>query len=324
MRKLSSKTLPWPADWAALFGAARPLIIEIGFGYGTFLLNLAHTNPDANVIGLEVANKCLTSVEDAIERHNIPNARVIHSTAETALYHLFETGTISQVHVNFPDPWFKKRHGHRRLMRRETLNAVVNRLEPGGLFYLATDILAYAEMSADLLADTPGLDNMLDTSWASSLPGRFVTKYEAKARRVGRACYYFAYRRNDQHAPPIPIVKELDMPHVVFTSPLTLDQVHSSFERREYAEDDTRIAITHSYRGKHSVLFEVYVKEPTIDQHLAVLLVERETPGEYTLQLGTLGHPRPTPGIHLAVKLLGDWLTSLHPEARILKSKLQD
>jgi hypothetical protein len=114
------------------------------------------------------------------------------------------------------------------------------------------------------------------------------------------------------------------MPHVVFTSPVTLDQVHSSFERREYAEAETRIAITHSYHGKHSLLYEVYVKEPTIDQHVALLLVERETVGEFTLQLGTLGHPRPTPGIHLAVKLLGDWLTSLHPEARILKSKLQD
>jgi tRNA (guanine-N7-)-methyltransferase len=321
--KLSSKTLPWPTDWIELFGAARPLIVEIGFGYGTYLLHLARANPDANVIGLEVANKCLTAAENAIERLHLANVRVIHSTAETALYHLFEPATISQVHINFPDPWFKKRHGHRRLMRRETLDAMVNRLAPGGLFYLATDILAYAEMSAELLADTLGLDNMLDTPWASSLPGRFVTKYEAKARRAGRECYYFAYRRNHFPAHGLPVIKEMDMPHLVFTSPLTLDDMLARFERREHAEDGTHIAFLYGYRGEKSLLFEVYVKEPTIDQRVAVMLVERENPNEYTLQLGMLGHPRPTPGIHRAVRLLGEWLVSLHPEARILKNKLQ-
>lgn len=323
LRKLSSKTLSWPTDWASLFGAARPLIVEIGFGYGAFLLHLAHTNPDANVIGLEVANRCLTAAESAIERHHIANVRVVHSTAETALHHLFEPATISQAHVNFPDPWFKKRHSHRRLMQRDTLDAIVNRLEPGGLFHLATDILAYAEMSAELLAETPGLDNLLDTSWASSLPGRYVTKYEAKAQRVGRPCYYFAYRRNDLPAPALPVIKELDMPHLVFTSPLSLDNMLAQFERREYAGDGTHIAFLYGYRGDHSLLFEVYVKEPTIDQRVAVMLVEREETCEYTLQLGMLGHPRPTPGIHLAVSLLGEWLVGLHPEASLLKSKLQ-
>jgi hypothetical protein len=209
-------------------------------------------------------------------------------------------------------------------MQRDTLDAIANRLEPGGLFNLATDILAYAEMSAELLSSTPGVDNTLGSPWSSSLPGRFVTKYEAKARREGRACCYFAYRRNNAPPPQIPTIKELDMPHLVFTSPLSPDEMLAPFERREHAEDDMHIAFLYGYRGEHSVLFEVYVKEPTIDQRVALMLVEREEAHQYTLQLGMLGHPRPTPGIHLAVRLLGDWLTSLHPEARILKAKLQD
>jgi len=324
MRKLSSLTLPWPVDWPALFGAARPLIVEIGFGYGTFLLHLARSNPDASVVGVEVANRCLTAAEHAVERQRIANVRVIHSTAETALGHLFQPATIRQVHVNFPDPWFKKRHSHRRLMQRDTLDAVVSRLEVGGLFHLATDILEYAEMSAELLADTPGLDNTFDTPWVSSIPGRFVTKYENKARREGRSCYYFVYRRNDLPAPPVPVVKELDMPHLVFASPLSLDDMLAQFERREHARGDTHIAFLYGYRGDRSLLFEVFVKEPTIDQRVAVMLAPRDAPGEYTLQLGMLGHPRPTPGIHLAVRLLGEWLVGLHPGARVVASKLQD
>ena len=57
MQKLSSLRLPWPTDWTALFGADRPLVLEIGFGYGQFLQHLARTKPDANVIGLEIANQ---------------------------------------------------------------------------------------------------------------------------------------------------------------------------------------------------------------------------------------------------------------------------
>ena len=79
-------------------------------------------------------------------------------------------------------------------MQRDTLDAIVSRLQPGGTFYLATDIHAYAEMSHELLAATPGLDNLLPDAWAPRVPERVSTKYEATARREGRACYYFAYR----------------------------------------------------------------------------------------------------------------------------------
>jgi hypothetical protein len=238
------------------------------------------------------------------------------------LYHLFEPATIRQVHVNFPDPWFKKRHGHRRLMQRDTLDAIVNRLEVDGRFYLATDIIEYAEMSAELLAQTPGLENLLDAAWVNSLPGRVETKYEAKARREGRDCYYFAYRRNDLPAPSAPSVKDMDMPHLVFTSPLTLDEMLVQFVPGEHLIGDTLISFLYGYRGQNSLLFEVFVKEPTIDQRVAVMLVPHEGEG-YTLQLGMLGHPRPTPGIHAAVRLLGDWLVGLHPDARIINSKVQ-
>lgn len=322
-QKLSSIRLSWPTDWTGLFGAERPLIVEIGFGYGVFLLHLARQNPDANIVGFEIANQCLKSVEGAIQRAGISNVRVIHSTAETALHHLFMPASIQQIHVNFPDPWFKKRHSHRRLMRREMLEAFVNRLEPGGMFYLATDIIEYAEMSAELLAATQGLTNQLDTLWSNTMPGRTVTKYEGRAQREGRVCYYFAYQRNAIPAPDVPVIKELDMSHIVFESPLTLDEMLSPFEPFEHHADDLHISFLQGYRGKNVLLFEVFVKEPTIDQHVGLIVTGRKQAGEYTLQLGTLGYPRVTRGLQKAVTLLGDWLVSLHPDGRILNSKVK-
>ena len=187
--KLNSKTLPWPTDWTALFGTDKPLILEIGFGHGQFLLHLATTFPDHNVIGLEISNRCLNRAESRLARKKLTNCHVIHSTAETALAYLLQPASLAQVYINFPDPWFKSRHGHRRLMQRDTLDALVNRLAPGGKLYLATDILEYAEMSSELLAATPGLDNLLDSPWANAMSGRVVTKYAQKARPEGRDCY---------------------------------------------------------------------------------------------------------------------------------------
>ena len=323
LKKLNSLTLPWPTDWAELFGAERPLILEIGFGGGETLLHLAQQHPDQHVIGLEISNRCLVKAERSIERLGLDNVRVIHSRAETALHHLFEPGTLHEVHINFPDPWFKNRHGHRRLMQRDTLDALVSRLQPGAAFYLATDIMEYAEMAHELLAATPGLDNCFGGPWVQRMPERVVTKYEGRAAQEGRDCAYFLYRRNTRPAPAVPVMKELGMPHVVLETPLSLDAIRAQFALREYRYGQAHISVNAVYQGDKSLLFDVYVKEPTIDQRVAFILLAREQPQEYTLQLSTLGHPRPTSGIHGAAHLLSEWLLSLHPDSRLLKSKLQ-
>lgn len=336
LKKLSSLSLPWPVDWAALFGAERPLIVEIGFGRGAFLRHLAALHPEANIVGLEISNQCLVKAENAIAREGLCNVRVIHSRAETALHHLFEPATIAQLHINFPDPWFKRGHSHRRLLQRDTLDAIVSRLAPGGHLFLATDILAYAQMSADLLRATPGLSNQLTADWADALPNRIVTKYEAKARAEGRRCYYFHYRRNDRPAPLVPVIKDWPMPHCVLTVPLSLEAIAEAFtpfttadQMRANASDeqtaqDVTVSFMAVYRGRGSLLFEIHASEPTIEQHTALVLTEHQRiPREYTLQLSSIGHPRPTRGMHLAVETLSRWLESLHPEASIRSRKIQ-
>ncbi len=322
MKQLNGMTLPWPVDWPELFGRDAPLILEIGFGRGTFLIHLAETHPDASIIGLEISNRCLVAAERAADRLKLAHLRVIHAQAEMALAHLFTPGSLSEVHINFPDPWFKTGHVHRRLMKRETVDALVSRLAPGGRLYLATDILDYARMSAALLRATPGLDNLLDADWSASLPGRVKTKYEAFAEEQGRERCFFAYQRNDRPAPDVPVLKESDMPHMVFETPLTLGQIEAQFEPRKTLEGETLIHLMAVYRGQHSLLFEVYIKEPTLDQHVAIMLNENRD-ATYTLLVSTLGHPRATAGIHRAVARVADWIFSLHPQTRAIRVSLQ-
>jgi hypothetical protein len=78
------------------------------------------------------------------------------------------------------------------------------------------------------------------------------------------------------------------------------------------------------YGADDALLFDTYVKESLIDQRIALVLLRHpDEPNTYTLQLSPIGHPRPTPGLHTAVGLLGRWLLSLHPQAQIIKHTLQ-
>jgi tRNA (guanine-N7-)-methyltransferase len=327
--KLSANRLSWPTDWQQIFkdvpgSSPRPLILEIGFGRAVFLAHLARTNPQAGVIGVEVSSRCMVEGEHLIVQYGLLNARVVHSTAETALHHLFAPATLAQIHINFPDPWFKTGHAHRRLMQRDTLDAMVSRLQPDGKLYLATDIVEYAEMSADLLRETAGLTNLLSTPYVYTMPGRVITKYEAKAAREGRRCYYFAYTRNDAAALDLPVQKDLPMPHLVFQSPLSLGDIHGQFDtmQQQHEQDGVYISFLRAYRGAHDLLIETYIKEPTIEQHLALILMQRKLDNEFTLKLSTIGQPRPTAGVHRAVALLGAWLLGLHSDSRVIQDKI--
>ena len=124
-------------------------------------------------------------------------------------------------------------------------------------------------------------------------------------------------------APDLPVIKELPMPHAVMHLPLDLETIRAQFVPEHHRYGEAHIHFNAVYLGEDSLLFDVYIKEPTIDQRLAFTLLARDTPGDYTLQLTMLGHPRPTAGVHGAAHLLSEWLLSLHPEGRILHAKLQ-
>jgi len=306
--RLSLLGLPWPTDWTAVFGQpARPLVLEIGFGRGDFLVHLAARHPEAFVVGIEVSNRSLAAAERKLLRGEAPNARVVHASAEAALARLFAPSSLVAIHANFPDPWFKARHQGRRLFRPAVLDAMVSRLAPGGALCLATDILAYAEMAADLFARTPGLDNALPAPWADALPDRVVTKYEARARAEGRPCHYFVLRRNARPAPAVPVEEDRPMPHIVFEGAADLAALQAAFRRGELGSGATHVGLIAAYRADDALLIEAFVEEPSIGQRVA-LIMRRQGADRYVLGLGALGRPRATPGVHEAVALVARWL----------------
>lgn len=119
------------------------------------------------------------------------------------------------------------------------------------------------------------------------------------------------------------------MPHLVLQLPHTLDEIATQIDTEDFREstheiDTTRVNFKNVYHGERSLLFDVFVHETTINQRTALLLVERDDqPGEYTLKMSPLGNPRPTEGIHHAVRVLGDKLLALHPKSAVIHDKLR-
>ncbi|MDE2949476.1 MAG: tRNA (guanosine(46)-N7)-methyltransferase TrmB [Chloroflexota bacterium] len=324
-RKLNYLNVSWPLDFASLFPERRPLLVEIGFGNGDYLVNLARTRPDANVIGLEISSQAMDKAERKIAQFGLSNARPIHTRAETALAHLLPPESVNEFHINFPDPWFKKKHSRRRLVKRETAELLASRLVAGGTLLLATDILAYAELAHETFSASPGLSNALEAPWARDLPGRYRSKYEAKAYREGRRAYFFLYKRNTTPLAHPAIIKELDMPHLFLYSPLDAAALVGRFETTRRRHGDIHIALLRAYADpRHdAAVFEAVIEEPTIEQHTMISLSPRAEPGEYIVKMTGVGHARPTAGMHRAVAAVGEWVAAQDEGAQVLERKVR-
>ncbi len=320
LRKLNALNIDWPLRQERLFARAQALIVEIGFGNGDFLIHLARTQPDCNVIGFEISSQSMDKAEAKIDKLGLTNARVIHSRAETALNCLLPPETVQAFHINYPDPWFKKKHRRRRLIQRDTVDLLTSRLVAHGRLLLATDIIAYAEMAHEILSRTPGLTNLLASPWVHAIEGRFQTKYELKGYREGRGGHFFVYQRNDQPVSHPPVVKELDMPHLFLRSPLSAAEIVARFQAERRQFDGGHIAILRAYAdpARDSAVFEVVVEEPSIEQHTMIMLAPRARAGEYIVKMTSLGSARPTLGMHRAVAAVGEWVAGLDEGGEVL------
>ncbi|MDE2775845.1 MAG: tRNA (guanosine(46)-N7)-methyltransferase TrmB [Chloroflexota bacterium] len=320
LRKLNILGLDWPLRPERLFPRVQPLVVEIGFGNGDFLMHLARTQPRRNILGFEISGQSLDKAEAKIERLGLDNARVIHGRAETALAHLLAPESVREFHINYPDPWFKKRHQRRRLIKRDTVDLLTSRLAAGGHLRLATDIIDYAQMAHEILSETRGLSNAFDAPWVHEVEERFRTKYELKGYREGRRGHFFCYARNDERVAHPPIIEELDMPHLFLRTPLSAAEICERFQAGRRRFGDIHVAMLHAYADpkRNVAVFEVVVEEPSIEQHTMIMLAPRPDAGEYIVKLTSLGQARATLGMHRAVAAVGEWVAGLDGSGMVL------
>ena len=181
---------------SAPFANAAPIVLEIGIGNGDALAHCALADPGRNYIGAEVHAPGVGHVLLAIEAADLRNARVFHGDAVTLLSEQIEDASLNQVNIWFPDPWHKARHNKRRLIQPAFVDAVVQKLEMGGLLHLATDWQPYAEHMLEVLSQCAGLENCAEPGSFMPKPSwRPSTHFERRGERLGHGVWDLLFKK---------------------------------------------------------------------------------------------------------------------------------
>jgi len=202
----------WPsqaagADWTKVFAtpkdASPQLHVDIGFGGGEFLLDLAERHLDWSLVGIELGFDRVLKLARRLSGTSIKNVRLIGTAAEWAVRAAFSEASVESFWINFPDPWPKRHHRRRRLVTPRFIGELAQKLSPGGSLQVATDDADYARAIDDVLGRARGLRN-------AHAPDRYrceraaptQTVFEREWRRLGCRWFYFEYFRA-RDCPPI-------------------------------------------------------------------------------------------------------------------------
>ncbi len=222
-----------PIDWKQEFGRKAPLLVELGFGNGEYLITCAKQNPDKNFIGIEINFELIKKALKRIQVANLTNVRLVKIHATVALEYLFAPQSIAHIDSLFSFPWPKKRHHRHRLFKADFLKMVNNRLEPHGKLMIVTDDKPYFNWILKQNSKT-GLRIK-----KSTIPAQFNTRFERKWQAEGQDLFFQALLTKTSHL-RIPLKKAQAM------EPLFC----SRFNPETYAPK--------SITGKQSIIFKKF------------------------------------------------------------------
>ena len=184
-------------DFKKIFNNDQPVILEIGFGMGRSLVEMAKQNPNNNYIGIEVHTPGVGACIAYALEQQVLNLRVICHDAIEILQDNIPDQSLSGLQLFFPDPWHKAKHHKRRIVQPQFLKLVMQKLKSGGFIHMATDWENYAEQMLEVLCQEQGLTNTSATNDFIPRPDfRPLTKFEQRGHRLGHGVWdlYFVKR----------------------------------------------------------------------------------------------------------------------------------
>ncbi|MBY0586732.1 tRNA (guanosine(46)-N7)-methyltransferase TrmB [bacterium] len=201
LRGLDVSTIWWEGntgperyDFASLFGNDHPVELDLGCGKGLFLYNQARLRPGVNFIGIDWSRSFSRMGAERILRHGINNVRIVADDSWT-LFPRFNPGSMSAIHVYFPDPWWKTRHRKRRMIRPEFIGVCERLIPIGGLLSVATDVGDYFKVMEQVLGQATILRRLPDIDPDVDLRSDYLTHFERKYRLEGRSIWRARFER---------------------------------------------------------------------------------------------------------------------------------
>jgi tRNA (guanine-N7-)-methyltransferase len=275
-------------------------ILEIGFGDGRFTAGLAQRNPQAQILAVEISVGSVLRALKRLKREGLQNVRVYHGEARFALRNLIAPKSLSQVYVNFPDPWPKARHEDNRLLQTGFFRRLSTRLQDGGALYLTTDHQEYWQFAQEQ-GQASGLFRV---ETVPPPPETLVTKYALKWKEQNRSFYHAIFSKQGQAEPWTPL-EVYPMPHALLQGQLpqiqAFDKQIIPFTGGTAVILEAQCSLDHS-----SYTFLIHLEEEDLVQQ--ILIEARPSDKGVFVGMSSFGAPLPTAGVKAAVRWLTEWL----------------
>jgi tRNA (guanine-N7-)-methyltransferase len=188
--------LPNPLTSESLFGNAAPLELEIGSGKGMFIRKAADQFPQHNFLGIEIGKKFARLCASRLANREQHNAVMVCGDATAVLHENIPDASLEAVHVYFPDPWWKRAHRKRRVLRTEVLKLIEQKLRSGGTLHFWTDVEEYFQSTLTLLAAETQLTGPLEVPEKQAEDADdYRTHFERRTRLHGEPVFRCEFRK---------------------------------------------------------------------------------------------------------------------------------
>lgn len=179
-----------------VFDRDAPVVLEIGFGMGKSLVEMAAAAPTKNFIGIEVHKPGVGACLGDAGELGLSNLRVMEHDAVEVLKNMLPDESLSRLQLFFPDPWHKKRHHKRRIVQAEFVELIRTKLAIGGHLHMATDWEPYAQHMAEVVNNNSAYTNTAEEGDYVPRPDyRPITKFETRGQKLGHGVWDLIYER---------------------------------------------------------------------------------------------------------------------------------
>nr|WP_133505020.1 tRNA (guanosine(46)-N7)-methyltransferase TrmB [Marinomonas balearica] len=184
-------------EYKEVFGRDSDITLEVGFGMGASLVEMAKKAPERDFIGIEVHPPGVAKLMMLAAEAGISNIRVYCHDAIEVMAQCLPKEQASTFQLFFPDPWHKKKHNKRRIVQALFANQVADTLKPNGLFHMATDWEPYAEHMMEVMDAQTNYENISGKGSFHPRPEwRPLTKFEQRGEKLGHGVWDLIYSKN--------------------------------------------------------------------------------------------------------------------------------
>jgi tRNA (guanine-N7-)-methyltransferase len=186
-----------PPDWSKIYANLnQPLHLDIGCGKGRFLWQFAQLQPQENFLGLEIRETLVDEANILRDQQRLTNLHYLFCNANTSIQPILESlpsGVLKRVSIQFPDPWFKKRHQKRRVVQRELVNNLARYLGVGGEVFVQSDVEEVAREMCDRFSENSAF-HRTQKDWLANNPLSLPTEREQSTLERNEPVYRALFR----------------------------------------------------------------------------------------------------------------------------------